>query len=188
MESLAKKLATYLQKKGTINESEFAIYKYGFEAGMETMLCCIAGVLIAFWFHSFLKLIFLVAVFFPLRAYSGGIHLKNFYQCFVCSCLVMIGAFIFSDMFQTINWIWLLGEALMLIMIHFLSFHIIKGDNEEQNFFSYIRKMTIVAVMLATVILFFMGRVDLLLVIFYTSFVTLISDLLQFFKMNKEKN
>ncbi len=65
------------------------------------MICCIGVALgIAVYLHRFAEFTLFLAIFILLRTYTGGIHLKNFWSCFICSVIVQIGILLGSDIYQ----------------------------------------------------------------------------------------
>lgn len=183
MEGLAEKLTNFILRKGIIEESDYEIYKYGFQSGMEVIACCIMSVLIAMYFGSIFKLLVLIGVFFPLRAYSGGVHMKHFYACFICSALVIIGAFLVTDekWIADIRLIFL--EGAVLLLIHFLAYAAIQCDQKEKKFFSKMRKRIIVVILLVSVLFYVLNENEWLQVVLYAVGVVLVSEVIQIVKI-----
>ena len=87
MDKAAKILANYVIQKGTVKEDEREIYEYGFTIVMETVLCIIVCFAISLALHTFFEGLLFFVIFVPLRSYSGGLHLDNYWSCFSLSCL-----------------------------------------------------------------------------------------------------
>lgn len=182
MECLAEYFTNYILKKEMINENDYEAYRYGFLTGMEMLLCCITSLIIAITFGSLIKLFVFIAVFFPLRAYSGGAHMKHYYACFICSNLVVVGALLIpSDLFAGTGM--LMAEGLLLFLIHCMAYKaILYEDDAEKKYFSKMRKLTLVMVAILSGILLAFERIDLLTVVMYTVFVTFLSEGIQIVK------
>ena len=90
MGKAAKILANYVIQKGTVKEDEREIYEYGFTVAMETVLCIIVCFVASLVLHTVLEGILFFVIFIPLRSYSGGLHLNNYWSCFSLSCLTFL--------------------------------------------------------------------------------------------------
>lgn len=100
MEQLAEKLTRYIIKKKIIGKEGYEVYRYGMLTGLEMALCMAICTIIAIYLKSFLEYIILIAVFFSLRAYVGGIHLKHFAACLICSCSIITSLLIATRSFS----------------------------------------------------------------------------------------
>lgn len=89
MEWLADKLTNYIIHNKNVDKESFEVYRYGMLTGLEMTLCMAICAIIAILLKSFLEFIILIAVFFSLRAYVGGIHFKKYFACLICSCLII---------------------------------------------------------------------------------------------------
>lgn len=89
MESLAKKLTDYLIEKNTILEEDYEIYKYGFQIGIEMLICMVTCFGVAIHMNMIGQCIIFFIIFFMLRSYVGGLHMSSFWGCFLCSNLVV---------------------------------------------------------------------------------------------------
>lgn len=113
MDKAAKSLANYVIQKGTVKEDEREIYEYGFTVAMETVLCIVVCFAASLVLHTVFEGLLFFVVFIPLRSYSGGLHLNNYWSCFSLSCLTFLS-------------IMLLGKYLdfsiyILLIVFFLS-------------------------------------------------------------------
>lgn len=111
MNKLAKVLTDYVIKKGTVEEKDRNAYEYGFTVALEVgvfILYCIFFVILN---HMFWEGLLFFILFFPLRSYAGGLHLKHFWSCIILSCLT------FSGVLLTMNMVWLPKEVLLGLLI-----------------------------------------------------------------------
>lgn len=79
----------YLVLQGAVDEEDYEVYMYGVQTGLEMLLCIAAGSVMAAGLGLLWEYVVFMSIFCPLRAYAGGIHLRHFATCFVCSCLVI---------------------------------------------------------------------------------------------------
>lgn len=91
MEKLAELLVAGMLRRQTIKEEERAIFLYGIQVGLEVILNTIVSILIAVACHMELETLTFFAVFIPMRAYAGGVHLEKYISCMICSCLSLFG-------------------------------------------------------------------------------------------------
>lgn len=140
MEYLAEKLTQYIISKGSISKEEYGVYKYGLQTGMEMILCMVISSMIAIHLKSFLEFLFLVIVFFPLRSYFGGIHMKHFLSCLVCSCTVITGLLIFVKKFVLSDGISFVFVILLLAASYALAYINMKKQKIDKMEHCFLRK------------------------------------------------
>ena len=86
MDKAARLLSDYVVKKGVIQKEEWELYCYGFEIALEAAVSFIASILIASVLHMVLEGILFFAIFIPMRTFAGGLHLDQYWKCFLLSC------------------------------------------------------------------------------------------------------
>lgn len=89
MEHLSIVLTNYIFKKGIIDEKNYEIYQYGFQCFLEVSASTICSIVIALLLHMFSECLFFFLLFIPMRSFSGGLHLKTYFSCFIGSCLIL---------------------------------------------------------------------------------------------------
>lgn len=89
MEHLSIVLTNYIFKKGIIDEKSYEIYQYGFQCFLEVSASTICSIMIALLLHMFPECLFFFLLFIPMRSFSGGLHLKTYFSCFIGSCLIL---------------------------------------------------------------------------------------------------
>lgn len=87
MEKLAYVFTAYLIKRNVVAEEKRCIYEYGFQIGLEVCLNTIISILIAIACGMESEAVIFFYVFIALRSYAGGLHLKSYFSCMLCSCL-----------------------------------------------------------------------------------------------------
>lgn len=139
MEKIADKIIRYAISKGEIKEEDYCIYKYGMQTGMEALICLFAGVAIAIYLKSFIEFCIFVIIFFPLRTYVGGVHLKTYLECFFCSCgvitIVLYGSK-FLKISQDISFIVMVMELGIIYRLAPITTKEKTLDKEEAAFYS----------------------------------------------------
>ena len=90
MEYLTRKLTDYILKKEIIKQNSYDIYQYGFQCFLEVSISTICSIFIALLFHMLPECLFFFLLFIPMRSFSGGLHLKTYFSCFLASILVLI--------------------------------------------------------------------------------------------------
>ncbi len=90
MEYLSKKAILYIIEKGLINEQDKKIYQYGFQCFLEVSISTIFSLVIGTILHMLPECLFFFFLFIPLRSFNGGLHLKKFSSCFICSSLILL--------------------------------------------------------------------------------------------------
>ena len=89
MEHLSIVLTNYIFKKGIIDEKNYEIYQYGFQCFLEVSASTICSIVIALLLHMFSECLFFFLLFIPMRSFSGGLHIKTYFSCFIGSCLIL---------------------------------------------------------------------------------------------------
>lgn len=178
MEWLADKLTDYIVKKDIISRESYEIYRYGMLTGLEMTLCMVICSIIAIHLKSFLEFVVLIAVFFSLRAYVGGIHLKHYLACLICSCLIItlllvaahtwnpdlrVTAIITSAAFFLIDW---LAPAATKDRVN---------DHEEAVFFHKQRRRILFGIAVLDIVFILLGLKVFCSMMMYTMLVVLAS-------------
>lgn len=90
MTFLSIKLTNYILKMGIIEKDSYSIYQYGFQCFLEVSTSTICSILIASYLQMIPECILFFLFFIPLRSYNGGIHMRTYTACFLCSCGILI--------------------------------------------------------------------------------------------------
>lgn len=90
MEYLSHRLTDYILKKEIIKQDSYDIYQYGFQCFLEVSVSTICSIVIALLLQMLPECLFFFLLFIPMRSFSGGLHLKTYFSCFLASILVLI--------------------------------------------------------------------------------------------------
>lgn len=100
MKKIANKLASYVVHTGGISEQSFEVYQYGFQMGLEVMVCFVTSLGIAVYLHMIFEFAIFITIFILLRTYAGGLHIKSFLGCYLCSVATQTAALLFFKHYQ----------------------------------------------------------------------------------------
>lgn len=136
MKKIANYLTDYICKKGIIKEEDYSIYNYGFQSGLELSFCLCICFIIAVIMGAFYEGFILWGIFLCVRSYAGGVHLKKYRYCLICSCIV------YSALLKLNSWKTLNGNV-SLCLCFLCTFAIVTCagmhtniiDKHEQNYF-----------------------------------------------------
>lgn len=181
MEWLADKLTDYIINKEIICKESYEIYRYGMLTGLEMTLCMVICSIIAIHLKSFSEFTVLIMVFFSLRAYVGGIHLKHYPACLLCSCLVITSLLIVAHSWNLDLWITVIATTVILFLIDWLAPVTTKervNDHEEAVFFNRQRKRILFGIAALDIVFVILGLRVFWSLIMYTMLIVLISMIL----------
>lgn len=89
MNKIAGIIADYLLRQDVIEYEDYDIYHYGVVSGLELLLCLAVNLFAAVLAGWVLELLVFVLLFAPLRSYIGGIHMKSYPSCLICTTLLV---------------------------------------------------------------------------------------------------
>ena len=118
MKFLSEKLTDYIIKSGAISEESYAIYLYGFQIGLEMMSCFLTSLFIALYLHMIPQFLVSTATFVLLRTFAGGIHLKSYLGCFICSIAVQTMILLVNKYYTlkySISWLVILSGTILIL-------------------------------------------------------------------------
>lgn len=96
---------------------------------MEMFCCFITCPAIALSLHMILEFIVFTCIFALLRTYAGGVHLNNFWSCYVCSVIVQTAVQIVSNIYMLpIDIAW---RVLVIVNILILIYAPVETVNHE---------------------------------------------------------
>lgn len=121
MNKIANYLTCYLVKKKVIEVKFFDIYRYGFSVIIEMGLSLITMLLLNAVIGTGYKGLIYLTVFISVRSFSGGIHLKKFYSCYSCSCIMYVVCMIVCKYIRLSFGINLIMSAVLSIFIYALT-------------------------------------------------------------------
>lgn len=100
MQVLADKLADYVVRSGVVPEQAYAVFQYGFQIGIEMVICFMASLSIALFLHMLPEFLVFIIIFILLRTYAGGLHMGSFVSCFLCSVIVQTAVLVLNSVYH----------------------------------------------------------------------------------------
>jgi|GEM_PF-4683739 len=185
MEWVAKRLTNYILAKEIITEADRAAYEYGFQTGIEQTLCIIVTLTFAACMNRVWECMLLLVVFFLQRAYVKGIHMKQYWSCFLLSCSVVIAGLYGSGRVEIPENAELIVTLICLGAVQIAAGRFADDEDEAAScFFNKQRKRIACLVILTAFALYVVGWKNGLFVVCYTELVMFVSTLAQ---LGKEK-
>ncbi len=185
MEKVAKHLTNYILAKQVITEEDRQAYEYGFRTGLEKIICIVVSLLIAAWMNRMWECILLIVVFFSQRAFVKGIHMKQYWSCFLLSCSVIALGGYLCDRITLAQFIMFPVALISLITVQLLSKQFTPDEDEKaMNYYNKQKKRIAWIIAILTVILFVLHIQNALFLVFYAEVVMLISTLVELVKEN----
>lgn len=89
MERAADYIIRQQLKQNNIQDDEVSIYRYGYIVMLEIMINIIIAAIIGICTGEMLNVIFFLALFIPLRSFSGGYHASKAWSCTMISCVIL---------------------------------------------------------------------------------------------------
>ena len=169
----------YVLVQGVIEEEDYAIYKYGFQTGVELLLCVVTSIAVAIYMGKGCECLLLMVSFFSLRSSMDGIHMKHFSSCYLLSCAVIICGLKLSEMMIVPDIVMLVMVMIAFVGMYVLStcsFVMVKKD-EIDTYFSKQRKKVLIFAGMVAVLFFFLNYSTGLNIIFYSEIITVVSTL-----------
>ncbi|MFR5691664.1 MAG: accessory gene regulator B family protein [Lachnospiraceae bacterium] len=178
MEKFYDTLAQYVIKNTEYEKSDYISLKYGFQVGIEMLICILVSMLISFGLDMCIENILLVCVFISLRTYGGGIHLNGFISCLICSNCILTGILLICKYYVFPILIILIIEAVCSIYLYIAEPVGTKNrimDEEEKCYFGKKLKNRVIEINVLNVILILLGCYKYAMIIVLTLFVVCVS-------------
>lgn len=185
MERIASYLSHYLTEQGIVDEDDYEIYKYGVQTGLEMILCMAISILIAIHLGLLKEYIVFIIIFFPFRAYVGGIHMRQYWACLVCSCIVSSIVLLCSEYFKPSGYISFFITSIALMSIYRLAKAATAewvSDLAEMIYFAKQRRRIIISAAILNFILLILDYTKILSILMYTMIVIISSMMLEVLK------
>ena len=183
MEWVAKRLTNYILAKQVISEESRAAYEYGFQTGLEQSICILVTIVVAMCMNRVWECILLLVVFFLQRAYVKGIHMKQYWSCFLLSCGVVIAGLYGCGRVAVSGEMEIIIALVCLLLVQLASRRFgMQEDEAAVRFFEKQRKRIAWLVALSIVVLYVVQWENGLFVVCYTELVMLVSTVAQLIK------
>lgn len=150
MEKLSMKITDLLVRKNCIEQSMYSIYQYGTQMLLEIGCSFLTSILICGMCGMLVEGLIFFAVFIPLRSYLGGVHMKSYWACFLCSVTALVGILAlvrFLAPGELVSWTLLLVSSLGI----FLEARADSRDEEGRHFYPRICMLILAILMAGTV-------------------------------------
>ena len=183
MEWVAKRLTNYILAKQVISEESRAAYEYGFQTGLEQSICILVTIVVAMCMNRVWECVLLLVVFFLQRAYVKGIHMKQYWSCFLLSCGVVIAGLYGCGRVAVSGEMEIIIALVCLLLVQLASRRFgMQEDEAAVRFFEKQRKRIAWLVALSIVVLYVVQWENGLFVVCYTELVMLVSTVAQLIK------
>ena len=183
MEWVAKRLTNYILAKQVISEESRAAYEYGFQTGLEQSICILVTIVAAMCMNRVWECVLLLVVFFLQRAYVKGIHMKQYWSCFLLSCGVVIVGLYGCGRVAVSGEMEIIIALVCLLLVQLASRRFgMQEDEAAVRFFEKQRKRIAWLVALSIVVLYVAQWENGLFVVCYTELVMLVSTVAQLIK------
>lgn len=138
--SFAEKISNVLVKKGVVQKEDAGLYRYGVENGMVMAGNLLTSVVVGM-VTGRLGIVTVFLLFYAtLRSYSGGIHCKSRWLCYLCSVLVLFlpiysYGIIMEILPATLRMLVLVAAFLVIFVLSPVESPKKRLDEEERRFF-----------------------------------------------------
>lgn len=100
MKRITAVLLEFICQGNNVNDESYKIYQYGLQAGLEMLSCFLCCFFIALKLEMPKEYLLFFGIFVSTRSYIGGIHMKNYWQCFIMSCSVFVLVLFLTKFYQ----------------------------------------------------------------------------------------
>ena len=188
MNRVADVLTEFLIVNQFIEVEEKEIYKYGFLSGIELMVCLLINIILALHGGNGIEFLIVVLVFAPLRSYVGGLHLKTYSSCLICTTFIINLVLEIASSIQI--------PVLYSIIVCFLSVFIIlklaNSDKSARNYeIIYFRNQSFKIVFIIILVwTFFLlsGRIHYANIVLITLCIIAMSNILEKMERSKKRS
>ncbi|SHO50309.1 accessory gene regulator ArgB-like protein [Anaerocolumna xylanovorans] len=99
LDKATDRLVNKLIKKRVIKEEEYELYQFGIETAFLKGLHLLSYFILGLLLGRIMELIIFLAVFIPLREYSGGYHASTKLRCYIVSCMTVLSMLVILRLF-----------------------------------------------------------------------------------------
>lgn len=191
MKFLSEKLTDYIIKSGAISEESYAIYLYGFQIGLEMMSCFLTSLFIALYLHMIPQFLVSTATFVLLRTFAGGIHLKSYLGCFICSIAVQTMILLVNKYYTlkySISWLVILSGTILILKMAPVENFNRELDLDERKHCKGVTKKVLMGIIVVSAVCTCFERNNIVSVIALTIIVVLLSQYWGMVIFKQEKN
>lgn len=191
MKRLAQRLTVCAIKNGIVSEESYAVYQYGFQIGLEMLLCFGVCLSIAIYLHMIKEFVVFTGIFMLLRTYAGGVHLNSIGACLMCSVIVQTLTLIIDSKhkFSVVQSWTLILVSVILIFISAPAENMNRLlDNEEKKHCKEVTMKIIAGILIFSGFCTLIGEDDIVSLVTLTVLVVLISQYVGILRNKVEKS
>ena len=110
IEAISEKITGFLVDSNEISEdiNEFRCYKYGIEIALSSILNIVLILSIGAVTGRFIESVIFLAVFIPIRQFSGGYHADTYFRCNMFFCISFVMVLLLFEILKVYNSVYLL--------------------------------------------------------------------------------
>lgn len=110
IEAISERITEFLADSKEISKDidEFSCYKYGIEIALSTMLNIVLILSIGAVTGRFIEGVIFLAVFIPIRQFSGGYHADTYFRCNMFFCISFVMVLLLFEILKVYNSVYLL--------------------------------------------------------------------------------
>lgn len=97
MYRVADRITNYLLARKVIRCEEYDIYHYGVVSGTELLFCLFINLALAVRIDCLPEFLIFSISFASLRSFTGGVHMKTYISCFLCTTLLVHAILLISS-------------------------------------------------------------------------------------------
>lgn len=167
MNKLACHLGKYLTRVGLISEDDLEIYEYGIQCELEILIFILFSSYIAFMFEMPLEYLIFLLIFMPIRSYTGGLHLKKYSTCLLCSLLTLVLVMTFAKYVTLSIQLTVFISTILLIVLWIMPpvNHKNREINAHEEYHLRVKLRRVLCVVAITIIFFATFKLSRILVV-----------------------
>lgn len=110
IEAISEKITGFLVDSNEISGdiNEFRCYKYGIEIALSSILNIVLILSIGTVTGRFIESVIFLAVFIPIRQFSGGYHADTYFRCNMFFCISFVMVLLLFEILKVFNSVYLL--------------------------------------------------------------------------------
>lgn len=110
IEAISEKITGFLVDSNEISRdiNEFRCYKYGIEIALSSILNIVLILSIGSVTGRFIESVIFLAVFIPIRQFSGGYHADTYFRCNLFFCISFVMVLLLYEILKVYNSVYLL--------------------------------------------------------------------------------
>lgn len=187
MDTLVDVLIEFMRKEKELSNEEEEIYRFGLRVGLEMCLYFVVCFLISLVIEMVKEFIFFFGIFYSIRSYAGGIHMKSYMRCFCVSSVIFVIIMLLTKYFYLNMY---LSVGLIIVFVYLIYILAINDEDEaeEHNFYMKKLRRNMCCIVLLSVGLIIIRQYKILTLVALTLMMILLSKILGLYSKNKYRN